>query len=86
MRAGCEFCGTASNLKSSVAFEDDMSKIGMVHFGKNLTCQLGRHIQKQSGFGIRNSGFGIRDSGFKIRTFRVNNIVLRIFFLTIKYY
>ena len=46
-----------------------------------------------SGFGIRDSEFGVRgsgrikrDSGFKIRTFRVNNIVLRIFILTIKSY
>ena len=44
---------------------------GMVHFGKNLTCQLGRHIQKHSGFGIRNSGFGIRDSG-RINRGRIN--------------
>ena len=40
---------------------------GMVHFGKNLTCQLGRHIQNHSEFGIRDSGFGVRGSGFGVR-------------------
>ena len=37
------------------------SQVGMTAwFGKNLTCQLGRHIQKHSGFGIRDSEFGAR--------------------------